>query len=50
MSVDGVQNYSQTVTVGTVTNSELVTLGAKVGSPNSDFLKGKMDEVRIATG
>jgi hypothetical protein len=50
MSVDGVQIYSQTVTVGTVTNSELVTLGAKVGAPNSDFLKGKMDEVRIATG
>jgi concanavalin A-like lectin/glucanase superfamily protein len=47
--VDGT-TYSKTGTVGSISNSGLLTLGAKPGSPYSDYYKGDLDEVSVAIG
>jgi hypothetical protein len=51
LNVDGVRVGSRTVTIGTITNTNVLTLGFK-RDPNiadSDFFKGRMDEVQITT-
>lgn len=51
LNVDAVRVGSKTVTIGTVTNINVLTLGFK-RDPNiadSDFFKGRMDEVQITT-
>jgi Concanavalin A-like lectin/glucanases superfamily len=47
--VDGT-TYAKTGTVGSISNSGPLTLGAKPGSPFTDYYKGDLDEVSVSIG
>jgi hypothetical protein len=47
--VDG-RTFTRTGRVGSISNTGPLTLGAKPGSPFSDFYNGDLDEVSIRIG
>ena len=47
--VDG-KTFTKSGTVGSISNAGPLTLGAKPGSPFSDFYNGDLDEVSVAIG
>ena len=49
LAVDG-KTFTKSGTVGSISNSGPLTLGAKPGSPFSDFYNGDLDEVSVAIG
>ncbi|HEY8619534.1 MAG TPA: LamG-like jellyroll fold domain-containing protein [Dermatophilaceae bacterium] len=46
--VDGVSQWTQTVTIGSISNTAPLTIGAK--SSGGDWYKGKMDQVSVSVG
>jgi hypothetical protein len=49
LSVDG-RTFTRSGTVGSISNTGSLTLGAKPGKPFSDFYNGDLDEVSVSIG